>query len=326
MEKIKKYIYLAIALLLVVIFRQLNMTQIKEDLLLLPPVFLVLLIALQVFTQTIISLQWCTILEWNGMSLGFWKMLLINFRSSIVEAITPGAKIGGEAYKTVALKRELSCTMEKSASIVALQKMFSFFGLTSLAGFSGLYFFIINVDNGKNIGWVLGSLVMAAVLGLMIYSFLNPTAAGEKLKGKNKIGKIAKSFFISYGICVTNIKEKPFGVFKQLLMTFTMWMTYPVKLYIILLAFSIDISMLGVIAITFGAYVVGTLPVTPGGIGGFEMTMCGLLAMVSGVGLEQALVISVIFRFITFWLVVGSGIVLTGLEKMLLFKKEGLYD
>ena len=56
------------------------------------------------------------------------------------------------------------------------------------------------------------------------------------------------------------------------------------------------------IGITFVAYMAAMVPLFPGGAGGFEAVLSGLFVS-AGYGLSDALAIAVVFRFISFWLV-----------------------
>jgi len=63
-----------------------------------------------------------------------------------------------------------------------------------------------------------------------------------------------------------------------------------------------EVSLAYIAAITFAAYMVAMLPIFPGGLGGFEATMAGLLVAI-GFAVSDAAVVTIVFRFITFWLV-----------------------
>jgi len=80
------------------------------------------------------------------------------------------------------------------------------------------------------------------------------------------------------------------------------WLLYPAKLYLLMMYLPHLISVPEMTIIVFAAYMVAMIPVFPGGLVGFESTMSGLL-FTFGIPLANAAVITVLFRFFTFWLV-----------------------
>ena len=66
--------------------------------------------------------------------------------------------------------------------------------------------------------------------------------------------------------------------------------------------------------LTFISYMVGMIPLLPGGLGGFEATMTSLL-IVMQINSNDALAITLLFRFITFWFVVLISLLYAGIWK-----------
>ena len=93
------------------------------------------------------------------------------------------------------------------------------------------------------------------------------------------------------------------------------WLLYPVKMYLLAVQFLPDASILLTGAAAFASYMVAMLPIFPGGLGGFEGAMSGLL-LTMGFMQSDALVITVIFRFVTFWFVLLLAMVFIGFHKL----------
>ena len=76
-------------------------------------------------------------------------------------------------------------------------------------------------------------------------------------------------------------------------------------------------------AVTFISYFAAMIPILPGGLGTFEGTMSGLL-LVYGLTPEEAVAVSLVFRFVTFWFVVLLSAAVILLWKLLSYirKKE----
>jgi len=100
-----------------------------------------------------------------------------------------------------------------------------------------------------------------------------------------------------------------------ILLALFIWSMYLVKMYLLVVQFSPDTHVLSVGAVAFASYMVAMLPIFPGGLGGFEGTMSGLL-LAMGFVRSDALVITVLFRFITFWFVMLLSLIFIGFYKL----------
>jgi len=100
------------------------------------------------------------------------------------------------------------------------------------------------------------------------------------------------------------------------LLSLCIWLLYPAKLYVLVLPFYPQAHVMTVAAATFAAYMVAMLPIFPGGLGGFEATLTGLLAAM-GMALSDAVVVTVFFRFATFWFVLLLSLAYIGLRRAL---------
>ena len=98
------------------------------------------------------------------------------------------------------------------------------------------------------------------------------------------------------------------------MLSFFIWLLYPAKLYLLTIQFAPDVPVVHICATGFLAYMVAMLPIFPGGLGGFEGTMSGLLVALSFT-ISDAAVVTVLFRFITFWLVLLLSLVYVALHK-----------
>src|SRR5690606_5063925 len=109
------------------------------------------------------------------------------------------------------------------------------------------------------------------------------------------------------------IKGKKGFLYLQFLLGLVIWALFPFKLVILVRDYSVDANMLGLLIATLTAYIVAMLPLTPGGIGSFEVSMVSILKNI-GYTAEQGLIISVVFRFITFWFVIIMSLVVLGIN------------
>lgn len=277
------------------------------------PLWLVLtMLVLQITVQFLVNLQWFGITRLVGTKIAFSDMFYINSQGALMDSITPGVKFGGEITRGVFISRFANCSAERSAAIVVLQKMFSV----------GALFFILLFATIDFIGvFAYGAVALALVI--FVTASVMPNKIKKLLDGKitpsRKWFVKMKSFFLDLLTQVEIIrKNKKACIFLALLSLF-IWAFYPVRMYMLAVQFYPQIGLLQIAAITFTAYMVAMLPIFPGGLGGFEVTMSGFL-VATGFGISNAAIITIFFRFVTFWFVMLFGIAFIGIYK---FSKRG---
>jgi len=232
------------------------------------------LIFLQIISQLLINFLWYNIANLTGMTISFSKMLYVNCQGAVMDAITPGVKFGGEVTRAVQISRATGCSKEQAASVVALQKVFS---LSSL--FVVLVFTVGFIDYAV---FVFAALPL--LIALLVWRFRKQLALIRK---RNWLSLLALSFLI--------------------------WLMYPLKLYLLTRQFA-DVSVFSVGSAGFAAYMVAMLPIFPGGLGGFEGTLSGLLVHL-GFELNNAVAATILFRFVTFWAVMLGSLIYIGLKR-----------
>lgn len=124
-----------------------------------------------------------------------------------------------------------------------------------------------------------------------------------------------RNFMISLLSQVGSIRKNKKALVSLLLFSIFIWLLYPLKMYLLTMHLLPDASIILVGAIAFAAYMVAMIPIFPGGLGGFEGTMTGLLLAV-GAMQSNALIITVLFRFATFWFVMLLSLAFIGLYKI----------
>ena len=252
-----------------------------------------ILFGLQIVSQLLINLQWHRIARLANIPISFRDMLYANCQGAVMDSITPGVKIGGEVARAVQISRISKCSAEQSAAVVATQKLFSFTALFLILPFVG--------------GWLLA----LPFLFVFLCIFLMPSRIKSYLETKKAprfswIRKAKSFLYVLLDQICTARKDK--RVWMTLFaMSLLIWLLYPTKMYMLAIQFYPDAQLFHIAAITFAAYMVAMLPIFPGGLGGFEATMAGLLAAM-GVAISDAAVITIFFRFLTFWLVMLSGL------------------
>jgi len=265
-----------------------------------------LLLGLQIVSQLLVNLQWHQIAKFTDADVSFGNMFYINCQGSVMDSITPGVKVGGELTRAVQISRRGNCSGEQAASVVALQKLFSL----------GAFFFI----NLFTVGYIVGRVpllqvryvqfLVYGILLLFLFLFAGIFLAPRRIKARLEAREASRfswarrvrGFLLTLLDQVASIRKNARAWVMLALLSFLIWLLYPVKLYLLAVQFFPDANAVYVGAATFASYMVAMIPVFPGGLGGFEGTMSGLL-LAMGFAASDAVVATVLFRFVTFWFV-----------------------
>lgn len=270
------------------------------------PSILFIIIFLQIITEILLIFQWYKISKLMGLPVNFFKMMIINAKGNIMDSVTPGAKVGGEFLRGLLFKEKLGYTTNQSISLIAIQKIISVGSLVTM-GLLALLFTPKDLLflNNKGLKYVL-----VTVLSILVLFFITLIIYPKKIvdlfnrkKSNNKWLNMIKKWTYEFSEHILKIQGNKKALVFQFTLSTLIWMIFPIKLIILVSTFGLKINILGLFATTLISYVIGMIPLLPGGLGSFEMTMSGLLIMM-GLTTEQSLITSVTFRFVTFWFVV----------------------
>ncbi|MCL2169770.1 MAG: flippase-like domain-containing protein [Defluviitaleaceae bacterium] len=315
-----KFVIAAVVLLfLVLAILQLDPESLLDAARQIPVWSIILLFALQILTQLLVNIQWHQIAKSFGSTLKFTEILFINAGADIIH-ITPGGHISCEVFRALKFKDDKEISGEKAAAIVAIQKLFSLSAFFSISLIS-VGFFLSQVPWMQGAGsQALLYGVMTAILAAFATMFTIPHKILKPLKARWQNPRRLRAFILASLEHIIYLKSHSKILIKLLIIAASIWLLYPAKLYLIAYQLMPDVGVLHIMAITFLAYTVAVLPIFPGGLGGFELTMAGLLTL-TGFTQAIALVITIIFRFATFWFVRLIALVIMGVYKLLKPKK-----
>lgn len=266
------------------------------------------LCTIQLLSVLLIVYQWRLIVHKMGGKISFLEMLEINFYGSFVESITPSVKAGGEATKALLFKKRLDLPMGKAVAIVGIQKVVSTSVFTMLCALS-LIVFTLQAQlstahkNVLMIGFFMSILMIFVLLGL-IFSPDKLLAFLVKRPWLRRYSRQIHSFFEHFKETVAIFKEDKDVLRKHLFLSTLIWILFPVKAYFIAVVIGIPIHFMGMAVVTYLTYMIGMIPLLPGGLGSFEVAVVFLLQPFH-VTLELAMVLAIVLRFVTFWFVFG---------------------
>jgi uncharacterized protein (TIRG00374 family) len=296
-------IALFILLLLFLLLSQFDIQNFLYSLNRIPLFMIALLLCVQIISQLLVNLQWRITAFYSGTPISFWKMFYVNCQGSVMDSITPGVKIGGEITRAILLGRTAACSLKQAASIVALQKLFS------LGAFFLVNLFVIGFVINASVFLVYSILLFFLLLFLSLFimplKFKSMLLAKEKLRFglANKL----KDFLLAVFDSIIVLRKNRIISAALFLLSIFIWLLYPLKLLLLIMPFlpgsaNVFFDSLQIAGITFTSYLVAMIPIFPGGLGGFEGTMSGLLLAI-GVQYSDSLAVTLVFRFATFWFV-----------------------
>ncbi len=300
-----KVFALLTVLLLVYALTKIDLYAVVYALKRIPLHLILLLIAMQVCTQLALNYQWYRLAKVLGLKASFRKLLVVNAYGTVVDAANPGEKVGGEFARVIQMNRILKFNTEQSTSLVTIQKILSLSALLLVTLITILTMadripFLASITSR-----ILLIFILLIILGMMLSLLFYMEKMNVRIQRWRKSGKIAmgiKRWSQTFLNDTSAITKEPREWLFQLLLSFAVWSLFPIKLFIIVEQFA-DVHFLALFAITFVSYFAAMIPLLPGGLGAFEGTMSAML-LSFGVIAEEALAISLIFRFITFWFVV----------------------
>lgn len=272
----------------------------------LPTIFL--LIVLQIITELMLVMQWQGVGNLVGEKFAIFELVNIQATGTLLEAITPGVKIGGEFTRVYLFKKRLALSTGKAINIVLLQKFLSVISIMLLVIIALPFISLGTYDKYKgNLLLVSGIIILLLLIFFLLSDFLNQKILEMPANKKKYLEKI-RLWFLDFTKDLAAIKSKGWALIPQFAFALIIWLMYPLKLYLLLSSITANISYFSLLGITLFSYMLAMLPIVPGGLLIFEITMGSLLA-VHGLSAELSLSAAIIFRFISFWFVTGlSGI------------------
>ena len=300
----KIVLWIVIALLFLLLLQSVNLSEIVNSLKTITLSLLLILAALQLLTQLLLNYQWCHIAGAMGLKTKFWKMFYINCKGTLTESITPGSKIGGEVVRGYLFKTEFNCSTADAASLVAIQKIISvgsliLLNLVALIFLPSSVLFLTPVFKGLLSGG------MIFILILFILMLFRPQLISRKVSSyqfNNKTLQKLQNGLVEFSAHAQKIRNGKTLVF-QLILSVFIWALFPFKLALLAGQYKSGLNSLAILGATLIAYFIAMIPISPGGLGVFEVMLSSMLIML-GLTSEQALITAVVFRFFTFWFVI----------------------
>lgn len=270
-----------------------------------------LAVFIHLFVVWIRSLRWGYIIKqpWE-----FKKNFIVKTIGLFAGNVTP-MRTGGEVLNAVAGKKINKITLSEGLSAGLTERFFD--GVIVAVLLIICAFLLPKVRLIAILGFL-------ASLGLLIIIYLINWREDTSLWIYNRIHSIFRFLPISEEL-VENFYHKftqglkgiveytnSFSNFKNLLIVFLLtagsWIFECVRLYVVFMAFDVQISFVAIIIIFLLANIIGIVSALPGGIGSIEISLTGLF-MLFGVPSTVGGSIAMVDRLTSFWVVTALGII-----------------
>ncbi len=324
LKKIQPVIMPAVAALLIYIVLKSDIKGILAVVGDIPVSLLLMLTGLQIITQLLLNFQWYRLCRVLGWPVSFFKLLVVNSYGMLADAVTPGEKVGGEIVRVAQLRKHLGYSTGQSAILVTIQKALSLSALVIL----NLTVVVTMADQVPFLKvWPVRLLILMALIAIGIFLFFMLFGTHSLSMGMERI-KTSRRWLLKlinwvrdFAYRTDSIGQKPGEWILQFTVSILIWAIFPLKLILLTVPHINSVPVLILFGTTFVSYFAAMILLLPGGLGTFEATMSGILAAY-GLSLNQAVAITIVFRFITFWLVLLLSLLIIGSHRILLLAQR----
>lgn len=124
----------------------------------------------------------------------------------------------------------------------------------------------------------------------------------EKLPMKNTRRDKLKGALTNFEKNFRKILAQKQAMAFQFFLALFIWSFFAVKAYLVVIFLGVPLSFIEIAVVTYLTYMVGMLPLLPGGLGSFEGSMVFFVAPL-GVSVSSGFTLAIVLRFVTFWFV-----------------------
>ena len=298
------------------------------------------LLGLQLATLMASAWIWYALLN-REASISYGSVFLINQAGGLVESLTPSVKFGGEAAKVFLFRQQTRQNYQDLAGILLLHKFLTLapFTLLSILLFiPALIYFDLPPAVPVSLFLMAGACV---VLFRVCYSadperrdpdhpHSNDDHEATEINGPGYNANHARGQFSRFMDPVRDWTARSLAFLHQarlsaarllppgrsikiLVVSFSIWAFYPVKVYLACHFLGMEVPLLIIAMATLFAYVISMIPLLPGGLGTYEGTMA-LFFTIGGLSPAEGLAVSLLSRLVTFWfpllLSAAAGVIL----------------
>ena len=309
-------------LILIVMLWLVGIDQVIDALKVAKTEYIIIAIAMQVFTYFLYTLRWKILNNLVDINTGIKKLIPMVLVGLAVNNITPSGRGGGEPVRAYILAREEDYPMEETFATVVADRALDTFPFVVLAVLTIIGMTIsFDFDAWLLILMIIAVIAIVAVLIILIYMCVNP-GFGKRVDGwiiglvrrfykknsedlENKIHSAISGFQDTMKLVISDKKS----LYSAMPLSFVIWIFEILRVYFVFLAFGASVSPVVIGEVFILACLAGMIPLLPGGLGAVDGIM---IAFYSAAGITASIsaAATIIERLISFWMTTILGMVI----------------
>ena len=262
------------------------------------------------------GLRWAILVRQSGFDLKVRDSVEIIFLSWLVNCLVP-AKLG-DVYRAYLLKINSTVSLSRTFGTVFIERVLDLFAIVTLGLAAGFVSFRSGLPADVQIVFAIGVVVVLLLAG----GLLTMRNFGRRILTRLPVPHRVLEFYDRFeeGVFASmGLKALP----RLIVITGFIWATEAMRLYLVVQALglpNVHLGISGAFFVALSASLLTAVPLTPAGIGFVEGGVVGLLTIVYGVSLNDAVAITLVDRAIS----VLSIIVLGSIAYAISPKRRGL--
>jgi hypothetical protein len=262
------------------------------------------------------GLRWALLVRKSGFELKVRDSIEIIFLSWLVNCLVP-AKLG-DVYRAYLLKINSSVSLSRTFGTVFIERVLDLFAIVTLGLAAGFVSFRSGLPADVQIVFAVGVVVVLLLAG----GLLTMRNFGRRILTRLPIPQRVLEFYDRFeeGVFASiGLKALP----RLVVITGFIWATEAMRLYLVVQALGlpdVHLGISGAFFVALAASLLTAVPLTPAGIGFVEGGVVGLLTIVYGVSLNDALAITLVDRAISVLSIIVIGSIVYAVSS----KRRGL--
>ncbi|MBU7023195.1 MAG: flippase-like domain-containing protein [Theionarchaea archaeon] len=271
-----------------------------------------------------------------------WRILLSPFKSVPLKStikgiligvffnnITPVARAGGEPFRAFYMEKKEGVSFEDAFATVTIDRILDSIPFMVIITISLAYFVILlDISFEMMVILCIALFFNIILLSLVLYFSFNLRAAKKLMFSilrfvahfSNRLEKYESKIETAveqYHGAVRRLSGQGGDLMKSLSVSFGFWFFMILRNYMIVLALGYKINFMVIMVIQTVSILVGIIPFLPGGLGSIDGIMV-FLFMSFKFPAAAAVTVSLLDRFISFWLMMGVGAIVVVAERKFL--------
>ena len=260
--------------------------------------------------------SWDVILRTVGVDVPFRKIVVTYFAATFADYATPFGKAGGGPFIAYVLAADTEANYQNSLASVVTADLLNLLPFFTFAGV-GTVALLLQGEIPRQAELLVGGLGgLAIVLPALIYgswkkrslverlvvTVLSPIARHtDRVNPENTRERVDEFYEV-----VDHIATNPRRLVETLLFAYVGWLFFAIPLYFATLTLGHSIDPMLVLFVVPASSLAGIVP-TPGGVGGVEFALVGLLVALTAFSPGLAASIALVYRVASYWFALAVG-------------------